>query len=481
MNGISDLEVFKVLGGYRLFSSAFADGGLQSFRLAAGQAASYADVLDAGPTSGTYGVTNISIFTARGQDILLPSGRYDDKAAVHNLNSDGGFSLVKNQSASANVLGQFTEVEHATFGARTYIYASQAGRSGFETFNLTAKQDMHFQRLTADTDLTKIGDIADMEVMKVGRRTFLFAASTLDAGVSSFRIKSHGQTTHVDTVNPSDGGGFSLPTVLETTKSGGHSFLLMGAAGTDSISVFRVSNRGTLTETGYQQDDLSTRFAGVAAMTSFTISDRSFVIAGGSDDGLTLFELNPNGTLFTLGSVADQLDTTLNNVTAISAQVFGSEVQVFAAGEGDAGITQFSIDMSSLGVVQKGKRTPDHLIGTPQDDLLFGMRGKDTLDGGAGDDRISDGYGRDTMTGGPGADVFVFTQDGKTDVVTDFVMGEDRLDLSDFSMLYHFSDIEIQTRSYGFRLVVQGEVIALHTAPGPTALGHELGQDDFIF
>jgi hypothetical protein len=71
----------------------------------------------------------------------------------------------------------------------------------------------------------------------------------------------------------------------------------------------------------------------------------------------------------------------------------------------------------------------------------------DVLVGGPGDDTLHGGYGADTLTGGAGADVFLYGTrltatglaidmdsgtrgSGGSDVITDFVPGQDRIDLS---------------------------------------------------
>lgn len=83
----------------------------------------------------------------------------------------------------------------------------------------------------------------------------------------------------------------------------------------------------------------------------------------------------------------------------------------------------------------------DGLSGGRGDDLLYGGLGNDKLQGGDGDDvlrgnggadRLTSGAGADTMIGGGGDDIFVFrTQDvdGSINVIRDFVVGEDVIDL----------------------------------------------------
>jgi Ca2+-binding RTX toxin-like protein len=80
----------------------------------------------------------------------------------------------------------------------------------------------------------------------------------------------------------------------------------------------------------------------------------------------------------------------------------------------------------------------DHIFGGTGADTVFGGAGADALDGGAGADVLVGGAGADQLTGGSENDIFVFTRSelgttraGPHDVVTDFVSGTDKIDLSD--------------------------------------------------
>jgi serralysin len=499
MSGITDLEVVTINGQARLYSASFVDGGLSAFALAEGQTAAYLDDLGAGPTRGTYGVVDLTTAVVDGQEILIPSGRYDDRMALHVLDGAGGLGDMMLGNGNYADFGGFTNTEVVTTKKGTFLFASQSGTSGIKSYEFGSNLALTFRAQTVDSDELFLGDVSSMITTQIKARDFLFVASSLDAGISSFQISKWGDAIMRDTVSPSDGGGFSLSTVLETTAVGGKSFLLLGSAGTDSISVFSISNKGRLKETDFKQDTQLTRFEGVEAIESFTYGYRTFVLAGGADDGITLFELNPDGTLFLLESLSDQLDTSLQNVSAITAYVFENEVQVFVAGEGEAGITQFSLDLGAPGGfwqggrsndtlnggdgadVVIGKRGSDTIFGSNGDDLLLGGQGNDTLLGGSGDDRMIDGSGKDQMTGGTGADVFVFKQDGKRDSVTDFTLGTDKIDLSDFTMLYHFSTLDIITKSWGYLIKVQDESIQLFTPSSQINVGDEFTQNDFIF
>ncbi|MDZ5457145.1 calcium-binding protein [Azohydromonas lata] len=80
----------------------------------------------------------------------------------------------------------------------------------------------------------------------------------------------------------------------------------------------------------------------------------------------------------------------------------------------------------------------DLLRGDFGNDVLLGGAGTDTLEGGTGNDTLNGGAGQDSLTGGAGNDRFVFALladvNGNTsatcDVITDFVAGQDLIDLS---------------------------------------------------
>jgi Ca2+-binding RTX toxin-like protein len=82
-----------------------------------------------------------------------------------------------------------------------------------------------------------------------------------------------------------------------------------------------------------------------------------------------------------------------------------------------------------------GDQGNDILIGGGGLDHIHGGEGSDSITGGSGDDFISGGSGIDTLTGGTGHDTFIFNLGSQsipsstvTDVISDFVHGEDIID-----------------------------------------------------
>ncbi len=86
----------------------------------------------------------------------------------------------------------------------------------------------------------------------------------------------------------------------------------------------------------------------------------------------------------------------------------------------------------------------DALAGGEDDDDLFGGTGDDVLVGGTGDDWLAGGAGNDTLTGGAGADVFVFEPHHGADTITDFMHGEDLIDLTEIAGVARFGDLRLR-------------------------------------
>ncbi|WP_367647194.1 calcium-binding protein [Ruegeria arenilitoris] len=80
-----------------------------------------------------------------------------------------------------------------------------------------------------------------------------------------------------------------------------------------------------------------------------------------------------------------------------------------------------------------GGRGKDILRGDEGDDSIFGGRGKDLIDGGAGDD---------FLIGGRGHDTFFFDDGDGEDLILDFKVGKDKIDLSAYDGIHSFEDIE---------------------------------------
>lgn len=125
-----------------------------------------------------------------------------------------------------------------------------------------------------------------------------------------------------------------------------------------------------------------------------------------------------------------------------------------------------------------GEAGSDKLLGGIGADRLDGGAARDILFGGKGGDILIGGEGGDFLTGGTGRDTFVFATGDGRDLVTDFVSGEDRIDLSG-TTYGSFDDLSGRiSGAFGLTVISLGGGDSI-TLTGIRA--RDLGDDDFLF
>ncbi len=77
----------------------------------------------------------------------------------------------------------------------------------------------------------------------------------------------------------------------------------------------------------------------------------------------------------------------------------------------------------------RGDYNNNTLTGTSDSDLIEGLGGSDSLSGLGGNDTLNGGSENDTIVGGTGNDSIIFEYAQNDDVITDFVRGQDKVDL----------------------------------------------------
>lgn len=343
------------------------------------------------------------------------------------------------------------------------VYGGMAGQGGLACVTFTAAGWPRTTTVIADTNTTHIGNVVDTSVVTIGTQTYLITASGgSDTGISTWTIGVNGQLTHRSSIAPDTGLWVSAPTDIATATVGGTTYVILASAGSNSLTVMKMASNGTLTVTDHVLDDRDSRFAGVTDMQIVTHHGQTYVIVGGADDGISVFVLMPNGQLMARGTIIDTTQMGLENVSAIAAQSSGDGITIFVASSSETGITQLHLETGPQGQILTAGHTGGTLRGTAGTDIITGGNGADLLFGGGGDDIIRDGAGADTLTGGAGADVFVFDFDNHTDVILDFTVSVDRIDLSNWPGLRSINQLTFEAHPNGIvirygsdRIIVQ--------------------------
>lgn len=480
--GISDIAVLWFETVPYAFVGSSLDGGVTRLRLSQGDAVQVLDDRPGTSRTGTLGLSDLAPVSIGTNPFLLAVGSFDDRPALRALNpGDGAMGALFTLAPGDLAVENLSHLAGFVAAGQDFIVASQRSAPGLQTFTIGPDFVMSGPDATPDTLKITLADITALETVRVGGTDYVLAASGLDSGITSLRIDTDGGLSVADSILAESGGGFAAITALATTEVAGTDFVLAGSGPAGTITVFRLNAQGVFFQTDHVIDTLDTRFDGLQSLTTFTHQGRSFVVSGGSDDGLTLLEVGSTGQIFHLQSIANAPGQVLDGVTTLNAVVIGNEAQILAAGAGTAGLSQFSIDLSSIGPLRLGGSGNDTLTGTATDDHINGASGNDTLRGGTGDDLIVDGPGRDILIGGAGTDRFVLVRDGLTDQITDFKIGTDRLDLTDWGRLHFFGDLEITATVDGARVAFEDEDLIVRTADLAPLVFSDFGQDDFIF
>ncbi|MEM9063140.1 MAG: LamG-like jellyroll fold domain-containing protein [Pseudomonadota bacterium] len=116
-----------------------------------------------------------------------------------------------------------------------------------------------------------------------------------------------------------------------------------------------------------------------------------------------------------------------------------------------------------------GNDQDNHIRGSLASNVLLGEGGRDRLYGMDGDDTLDGGADNDILEGGTGADVFRFGLGGGSDLIMDFEIGVDRIDLTPTGQA--FTDIDIYDSSNGavVRYQNEGGEVALVILKGVTS------------
>ena len=106
----------------------------------------------------------------------------------------------------------------------------------------------------------------------------------------------------------------------------------------------------------------------------------------------------------------------------------------------------------------------DHVVTGSGNDTIRAQKGDDVIDAGAGDDYIVAGKGDDTITGGEGADTHWYgTAGAGDDVILDFAVGEDVIQLHGFGLDYAALSALFETN-------VDGDAVIHLPHPGNSSL-----------
>ncbi|MEM6371431.1 MAG: calcium-binding protein [Pseudomonadota bacterium] len=481
--GIMDLDVVQVSGTAYLFAATRGDGWLTAFDL--GASAGDTQDIDSWSISSAF-------LQLESTDIeIRPLGGNDFELYLAGLNSDALQGVSVEAGAGAGTLGgavsrtdpsldagNITEMALWDDGTGGLVATHGGGLeqiafgSGMTLQSTSVNQGTQMDGRAVTDVVTATHNGHSVAIVSYGR----------DNTVSLLRMSGNGTAEHMADIDVDDGFWVDRPGAMTTvTGADGGLFVVVTASGSGSLTVLAIDEDGAGMEiVDHVLDTLDTRFDDASYVTSVTINGQDYVVAAGSDSGLSLFVVLNGGRLQHVETVAGSIDSPLNNISNIEAVATDNGTRLFVSTQSAPFLVEYELTHDNLGETRSAGEAGGTLSGTGGDDILNGAGGADGLQGGAGNDILIDGAGSDTLRGDGGADLFVFTQDSAVDVILDFQPGEDRIDISALGVVGGIDNLIVSSRSWGAELQYGNSVIQVRSADGSSLSAADFSGDTII-
>ena len=297
LQGAVDLEWVDTGDRVVLYVAGEATGSVMAVDITEPEAPVILSTISSTVDSGTTGLSDLVLVDHGTGWHLVTLGRYDDNFGLFDIDGTGALDP---QDPLEDPDGHFAAGMIGTslrVGQVAYHYVAHRGEPGIKIFRMDATGVTTFMEEVMDTGWAPIGDPTAFATGQLHGQSYMFVASAFDNGIAAFRTLTNGKLFAVDRYLPQEEEGFSGIVALDMVQIGGRAFVLGASAGTDSLFVLRFSAGRDLKFIDSFVDTGETRIANVQAMEVVEWDGRTFVIAGGGDDGVSVFELTYRGQL----------------------------------------------------------------------------------------------------------------------------------------------------------------------------------------
>ncbi|MDO5606177.1 MAG: calcium-binding protein, partial [Paracoccus sp. (in: a-proteobacteria)] len=463
---INDLLFVDTPRGTVLVAAGNKESGLSSYLVNdAGKLAQHLSVITQA-TFGTYfSAPQLGVVATGGARHIVMTGQQGSLRQGVEIGTDGVLKRHVQLFPAGQIPGDVVALKLMKMGGQDYMLAGRDGDMALVLY-----------RLGGDGQLARIGQAGpgirtatdseydDIEVVAIGGASYAVAASARGNLVAVYQVGTDGLRL-VSRIDAGNQIGISAPHQIEVVTTAHGRFVVIGGAGSNSLSVLRLDAAGQMVLTDHVVDSLATRFEGVTALATVEVGGRAFIIAGGADDGISVMTLDGNGRLILLATMADSDRMALADVSAIEARVIAGKIVIFVTSATEDGVTQLIFDPGRIGV---SRVASGQVAGTADNDILVGVGASSVLSGGAGDDILIAREGHVRMRGGPGADIFVPGYGAQMVTIHDFDPATDRIDLSELAYIRSVAQLEIRPTATGALLSAGPVRIEIITANGKT-------------
>ena len=297
VSGINDMELVTQGGNVLLYTATRAGGGLMA--LDVDQAMTLVDQRQVAPGVTLPAPARLELLSLGGTQHLVTTGANTGGVQVTGLTASGGLATPLQLPGSP--VGTVAAQAVVQLGGTTYFYAASVGESTIHAYSVAPDGRMTLVGSRV-LDGTHAGiDISALTTVTVGGQTYLISLSLEADVIRSFPLGPGGTIGAPKVLGAPQGLGIADPSAVEVVEMGGVTYLVVASTGSSSVSVIEIAPGGEMRVADHVIDTLDTRFAGVQAIATVTIEGRVFVIVGGSDGGISLMTMLPDGRLVLVG------------------------------------------------------------------------------------------------------------------------------------------------------------------------------------
>ena len=428
-NNTPNINLNSIIASSNSASGSFYNGG--SFNMYGSGFNTYTPTINhfiiQTPDSWTFDYFgNITINVGNGSTSGLISHIILHSPTNENIDITGNVYINQYDASISNIAYKFADGTVTVAGPLTYHFNSKTMTGNISSFQFIDNNNHKFQVLGINTPYQKLDTYTDLNSFVNG----IMSGNDLINGTSSNDVIKGFNGN--DTLN----GGAGIDT-------------LIGGAGNDTYivdsrtdTITELTNQGTDTV----QSSITFSLAAINNIENIVLTGASAnngtgnslnnTITGNSGNNVLNGGTGNDKMIGSAGNDTYYVDTSGDIVTETSALLTEIDT-VYSAITYTLGANVENLVLIGAAAINgTGNALNNILTGNAGANLLSGLAGNDILNGGAGIDILIGGAGKDTLSGGLGNDSFDFNTYSEMglgltrDVITDFVRGQDKVDLS---------------------------------------------------
>ena len=360
----------QVGNNHYAFVIGHRDDGVSVFRIESdGSLVNVDNTTDGGDLEldGAWSVTTAQV---GGVTYLYVIGNNEHGISVFRVANNGSLVNVDNiQDDGTLYIFQPSYFSTAQIGSNTYLFAGSSVEHGVSVFRIENDGSLVNTDNTTDNATLEILFPTSAATTQIGSNTYLFITGA--TGMSAFQVSESGMLTNVANIGGGEGGNDGSH--VTTAQIGSSTYLFVGEHVANAISVFEVLTDGSFDNIYTVRNDSTKHLNDITALTTTQIGSNTYLfVVNEGDDGLSVFRVEDNGSLVNVANFQDNGTLNINHPLDINTTQIGNNTYLFAVGRNDDGVSVFRIDnevitgeagaiLSRAKNVSKGRNYPSYL------------------------------------------------------------------------------------------------------------------------